>query len=128
MGSMYRIICKQLLILIRLVIIVSLAGYSLSTAAAAMHGRASDAPMVMSESMEYAGAQMSEHDHHDQVSADEDSSKVVKQECCKDFCVSIAIIANIDTWNGPVVSSIHAFMNDSDVIGELVPLHRPPNI
>ncbi|MCF1450077.1 hypothetical protein FS764_23650 [Agrobacterium vitis] len=128
MGSMYRIICKKLLILIRLVIVVSLAGYSLSTATAAMHGQASDLSTVMSESMEHADAQMSEHDHHDQVSADEDSSKVVKQECCKDFCVSIAIIANIDTWNGPVVSSIHAYLNDSDVIGELVPLHRPPNI
>ncbi|MBB5537198.1 hypothetical protein GGD55_003913 [Rhizobium giardinii] len=35
---MYRIICSKLLVLIKLAIVVSFAGYSLSNATAAMHG------------------------------------------------------------------------------------------
>lgn len=57
MGAMYRITCKKLLILIRLVIVVSLAGYSLSTATAAMHGGALNGTTVVSDTMEHADAQ-----------------------------------------------------------------------
>lgn len=125
---MYRITCKRLLILIRLVIAVSLAGYSLSTATAAMHGQAPIAMTVMSESMEHTDAQMGGYDHHGKVSADDDASKVVKQDCCSDFCVSSAIFANMDTLSGPLVSSIHEFIDDRHAFGEIPTLHRPPNI
>lgn len=125
---MYRITCKKLLILIRLVIVVSLAGYSLSTATAAMHGQTLKATTVMSESIGHADAQMGEHDHHGKVSADDDGSKLAKQECCKDFCVSFAIVAGVETLGGPVVSSIREFIDDRHSFGEIPSLHRPPNI
>ena len=55
MGKMYRITFSEMLVLLRLVIIVSLAGYSLPTASAAMHGS-------------WAGSEvLQSHDHHGQV-------------------------------------------------------------
>ena len=128
MDAMYRITCKKLLILIRLVIVVSLAGYSLSNATAAMHGGALDATTVVSETMEHTDAQMGEHDHHRKVSTDDDASKVVKQNCCNDFCISFAIVANMHTLDGPVVSSTHRLIDDQRSFGEIPSLHRPPNI
>jgi len=91
MGAMYRIICRKLLILIRLAIVLSLAGYSLSTATAAMHGPSSaGASAQISAVMQHGdGAQMSAHDHHQTVSADDDGSNLAKQECCKDFCIGL---------------------------------------
>lgn len=128
MSAMYRITCKKLLILIRLVIVVSLAGYSLSIATAAMHGQTLTATTVMPESMDHTDSQMGEYDHHGKVSADDAASKVVKQECCNDFCISFAIVAAMDTSDGPKVSSTHRLIDDQRSFGEIPALHRPPII
>ena len=129
MSGMYRIICSKLLVLIRLAIIVSLAGYSLSNAAAAMHGPdAAEIRQAAAIQDAHHGSETAAHDHHGDMSADEDSIKLAKQECCNDFCVSLAIIASSATIGDPVPSSIREFLDDSRVAGELVPLHRPPNI
>ncbi|MBB5537197.1 hypothetical protein GGD55_003912 [Rhizobium giardinii] len=68
---------------------------------------------------------MAAHDHHGDVSADDDSVKLAKQECCNDFCVSLAIIATSDTLAGPVVSSIHGFIDDRRFFGEVPPCTAP---
>ncbi len=70
-----------------------------------------------------------DHVHGDESASPDDMQKIAKQECCKDFCVSFAIVAAADVDGGPVVTrSIREFINDNHVVGELVPLHRPPNI
>ena len=70
-----------------------------------------------------------DHVHGDESASPDDMQKIAKQECCKDFCVSFAIIASAGVGGGgPVVTSIREFINDNRVVGELVPLHRPPNI
>lgn len=128
---MYRIICRKLLVLIRLAIVVSLAGYSLSNATAAMHGgNASALPQTVSTLEDHHGSASAPHDNHGEVSADDDGEgvKLAKQECCNDFCISFAIVVSSETTGRPVVSSVREFLNDSHVVGELVPLHRPPNI
>lgn len=69
------------------------------------------------------------HVHGDESASPGDMQKIAKQECCKDFCVSLAIIATPEVGGGPVVTaSIREFIDDNRVVGELVPLHRPPNI
>lgn len=68
------------------------------------------------------------HVHGDESASPDDARKIAKQECCKDFCVNFAIVAAVDAVGGPVVSSIREFLDDSHVVGEFVPLHRPPNI
>lgn len=130
MGAMYRIICRKLLILIRLAIVLSLAGYSLSTATAAMHGPSSaGAAAQISAVMQHGdGAQMSTHDRHQTASADDDGSNLAKQECCKDFCIGFAIIVSAKTMAGPVVASIREFIDDRSAFGEIQSLHRPPSL
>lgn len=135
MGKMYRITVSRLLVMMRLVIIVSLAGYSLSNASAAMHGSSfPDLKAVVSDVMPtHEGHDMTEAAHHDHshgdVSHDDDgASKLVKQECCKDFCGGLGIICAGPDVGGPVVTSIRQFVDDRTTVGELPSLHRPPNI
>jgi hypothetical protein len=135
MGKMYRITVSRLLVMMRLVIIVSLAGYSLSNANAAMHGSSfPDLKAVVSDVMpSHEGDAKTEavhHDHsHGDVSHDDDgASKLVKQECCKDFCGGFGIICASPDVGGPVVTSIRQFIDDRTPLGELPTLDRPPNI
>ena len=132
---MYRITVSRLLVMMRLVMIVSLAGYSLSNANAAMHGSSfPDLKAVVADVQPSHGArdmtEAARHDHsHGDVSDDGDSaSKLVKQECCKDFCGGLGIICEGPDVGGPVVTSIRQFIDDRTTLGELPTLDRPPNI
>ncbi|WP_428411761.1 hypothetical protein [Pararhizobium sp.] len=125
--GMFRITLAKMLVLLRLVIIASLAGYSLPTASAAMHGPMSMSTTVQSD--DHHEMTNGDHVHGDESASPDDMQKIAKQECCKDFCVSFAIVATADVDGGPVVTrSIREFINDNHVVGELVTLHRPPNI
>lgn len=134
MGKMYRITFSKMLVLLRLVIIVSLAGYSLPTASAAMHAS-------------WSGSEASHsHDHHGQVddhheataghhsdgdhasSPDDPAVKIAKQECCGSFCASMAIVASSVPVGGERLAIIREFIDDAHVMGEFPSLHRPPNI
>ncbi|AJD41658.1 hypothetical protein C9413_04660 [Rhizobium sp. SEMIA 4085] len=130
---MYRIALSKLLLIVRLAIIVSLAGYSLSNANAAMHGTAfPEFEQAASQVMQHGDhdeVQMSGHGHsHDHAAGDNDGTKSVKKDCCSDFCAGIGIICNSHDVGGPVVTSIRQFVDDQQTFGELPPLHRPPNI
>nr|WP_208722709.1 hypothetical protein [Rhizobium vallis] len=135
MGKMYRITVSTLLVMMRLVIVVSLAGYSLSNASAAMHGSSFPELQVAAAEVtpSHEGHEMAEADHHDHSRidmSDDDgaTSKLVKQECCKDFCGGLGIICESPDVGRPIVSSIRQFVDDRTAFGELPPLHRPPNI
>ncbi|KAF5884818.1 MULTISPECIES: hypothetical protein [Rhizobium] len=137
MGKMYRIAMSRLLVMMRLVIIVSLAGYSLSNASAAMHGSSfPEAAAILSEAdamQHHDGHDMTKmavHDHsRGDVSDDADGvSKPVKPECCKDFCGGLGIMCEGQDVGRPVLTSIRQFIDDRTTLGELPPLHRPPNI
>lgn len=124
--GMYRITLQKMLILLRLVIVLSLAGYSLPTASAAMHGVWANPDIIQSDDhLEMATAEHAQGGHH---SSPEDSQKLVKTDCCKGFCVSMAIVAVVDTVGGPRLASIRKFADDARANGELPPLNRPPNI
>ena len=116
---MYRITVSSLLVLMRLVIIISLAGYSLSNANAAMHGSSfPELKAVVSDvTPSHEGHDMAEaahhgHSHGDVSDDDDGASKLVKQECCKDFCGGIGIICATPDVGGPVVTSIRHFVDD----------------
>lgn len=128
---MYRIICGKLLILIRLVIIVSLAGYSLSNATAAMHGQSfgemQQSPVSGSD---HHASDQGSHDHHGSAKGnqDETSGKLVKQECCGDYCVSMAVPIGHAAIGEPAMKTLRFFIDDSNAVGQTPVLHRPPNI
>ncbi|WP_221098950.1 hypothetical protein [Rhizobium binae] len=135
MGKMYRITVSRLLMMMRLVIIVSLAGYSLSNANAAMHGSFFPELQVVAvdatpshEGHAMVGAADHGHSHGDLSDDGDGISKLVKQQCCNDFCGGLGIICEGPDVDGPVVTSIRQFADDRTTLGELPPLHRPPNI
>ncbi|MBB4275412.1 hypothetical protein GGE12_003201 [Rhizobium mongolense] len=132
---MYRITMSRLLVMMRLVIIVSLAGYSLSNANAAMHGSsfrelevvASD-PMPSHEGNDMVDMAHHDHSHGDVSHGGDGPSKLVKQECCSDFCGGFGIISEGPDVGGPVVTAIRQYVDDRTTLGELPTLDRPPNI
>ncbi|MCA1368353.1 hypothetical protein I6F15_13190 [Bradyrhizobium sp. BRP14] len=124
--GMPRITLQKMLILLRLVIVMSLAGYSLPTASAAMHGAWANSDIVQFN--DHHEMATPDHRHGDHHTSPEDSQKLVKTDCCKGFCVSMAIVTDADTVGGPRVASIREFVDDARTMGELPPLHRPPNI
>ncbi|MEY9559484.1 hypothetical protein [Sinorhizobium fredii] len=133
MSKMYRITLQKMLVLLRLVIVMSLAGYSLPAASAAMHGSWSGAELLQSYDHQ---VQVDDHhkvdSHHsdgDHASSPDDAGKkAAKQDCCNSFCVSMAIVTGSMPISGARVASIREFIDDAHIIGELPALHRPPNI
>ena len=130
MGKAYRLALSKLLLLVRLAIIVSLAGYTLSNANAAMHGSAFPeirAEQQMDHGDHLAMQMQTDTNHHDDAS-DLNKEKVAKQECCKDFCIGFGIVCGGYDVGGIVVSSVRQFIDDQHALGELPNLDRPPNI
>ncbi|MCA1443753.1 hypothetical protein I6F07_26785 [Ensifer sp. IC4062] len=125
--GMVRITLQKMLVLLRLAIVMSLTVYSLPTASAAMHGAWSNPEIAQSDNHHHELASGG-HTHGDQKSSPDDAQKLAKTECCKGFCVSMAIVAETDPVGGPRVASIREFIDDARATGELPPLHRPPNI
>lgn len=128
---------KLLALLFRLVMILSLAGYSVSTVNAAMHGpetgrmqRDQSAMMKQGAMMDHGGSAMTSgsHDHHDMADEDSGAEKPAKPQCCSDFCLSMAVLIGHDATGTPVVSGIRSFLDDSKALGQTPLLHRPPNI
>lgn len=127
----------MLALLFRLVMILSLAGYSVSTVNAAMHGSDAggmqhdqSAMMDHGKMMDHGGSAMTSDNHHNHDMADNDSGakKPAKPQCCGDFCLGMAVLIGHDTAGMPVVSSIRSFPDDSKAPGQSPLLHRPPNI
>lgn len=130
MSGMFRITSKAMAVLFRLVMVLSLAGYSFSTVNAAMHPDASvqiprvddhsfhhgDQPVVTSD----AGHHGDQHDH----SKPEKS----KSSCCQDYCGVAAITCSGSSLTHPTVVSIREFIDDTDTVGQAPSLHRPPKI
>ncbi|MBB3388012.1 hypothetical protein FHT82_000732 [Rhizobium sp. BK275] len=130
---MYRIALSRLLLVVRLAILASLVGYNISSASAAMHGSAfpefeNAVSVATPEAGDHHTVEASDHDHQHDASTDDGGTKLVKQECCKDFCGGLGIICEGPDVGGPVVTSIRQFIDDRAALGELPSLHRPPNI
>ncbi|AYM64783.1 hypothetical protein G6L68_18295 [Agrobacterium fabrum] len=128
---------KLLALLFRLVMILSLAGYSVSTVNAAMHGpdtvgmqHDQSAMMDHGKMMDHGGLAMTldNHDNHNMADNDSGVKKPAKPQCCGDFCLGMAVLIDHDSIGTPVISSIRSFPDDSKAPGQSPLLHRPPNI
>ncbi|MEI2302218.1 hypothetical protein [Ensifer sp. MJa1] len=134
MGKMYRITFSKMLVLLRTVIVMSLAGYSLPTASAAMHGSWSGSEVLQSHDHQgqvddhHEGASGHHSDGDHASSPDDAARKIAKQECCGSFCVSMAIVTSSVPVGGQRVATIREFIDDAHIMGEFPSLHRPPNI
>ncbi|MBU4529306.1 MAG: hypothetical protein KJ759_11445 [Alphaproteobacteria bacterium] len=129
MSVMYRIICRKLLVLIRLAIIASLAGYSLSNAAAAMHSAPSaDNQASLSQTMDQPAIHTALHHDHDDESTGNDGSRLAKQDCCSDVCASFMLVTFQDSSINPAALPLREFVDEDFIFGEFPGLHRPPRI
>ncbi|MBB6181893.1 hypothetical protein [Pseudorhizobium flavum] len=129
---MSRITSRAMLLIVRLVVVLSLAGYSISAVNAAMHPSSSSASVSMIQDVHSShGA----HKHHvlleDGLHADqgdEASKGSSSKTCCQDYCGVFAITCAMPKFAHPQVESITDYMNDVRTFGESPALHRPPNI
>ena len=128
---MLRITSKLSALLFRLVMIVSLAGYSFSAVDAAMHPPGSVEISQVSEDHSMHGGgdhvAMSDSGHSDDAH-DHGNSDKSKSSCCKDYCGVAAITCNGSAISHPRVSAVLEFPDDTDAVGQAPSLHRPPNI
>ena len=121
---MFRIALLKMLVLLRLVIIASLAGYSIPTASAAMHGSWSN--VDVGQHQDHHATADAHQDHGDHHSTADSDQKLDKQECCNAFCVSLAIVIGTDVVGGPRLTVVREYVDDAQFKSEVLPLHRPP--
>lgn len=132
MKTVFRIAFFKMLVLLRLAIVASLVVYTLPSASYAMHGNTSTTYSTIDvgggHDMASQSVDMDHHEHDGSDTASKDTSKPVKQDCCSDFCISLAIVSNSPDFAMDVSQSIRHFYNDGLVSGQLSSLHRPPSI
>jgi hypothetical protein len=135
MAILARIAFLKMLVLLRLVIIGSLAAYSLPTVSFAMHGDASASYQIAAAVTSDHHSTVDDHaamnpDHHDHGISDEtaDRDTSVKQDCCSDFCVSMAIVADCEITVSVAPQFLYTLVDDQVVLGQLTSLHRPPSV
>ena len=132
MGNVFRIACVKMLVLLRLAMVASLTLYTLPSASYAMHGDSSATYDGLSADghAEHASAVLDadadQHDHGVPHGVSENDQKPVKQDCCSDFCISLAIIGNAPGFWRALQRPIRDFHDDGSVFVQLPSLHRPP--
>lgn len=130
MSGMFRITSKTLALLFRLVMILSLAGYSFSTVNAAMHPDTSVQVSQIDDHSSHHGDTAfttSDTGHHGDQH-DHSKSEKSKTSCCQDYCGVAAITCTGSSMTHPKVLSIREFIDDTDTVGQAPSLHRPPKI
>lgn len=124
---MFRIAFMKMMVLFRLAIIVSLVVYTLPNATLAMHGDNAPSVTASLDDAHTQQASMDDSGHRDHDMAKEDRTQD-KQNCCGDFCISLAIMSDATEFGSPRSNAVSDFLDDSLVFGQLQSLHRPPSI
>lgn len=130
MSGMFRITSKALAVMFRLVMVLSLAGYSFSTVNAAMHPDASVQVSQLDQHSSHEGddqVTLSDAGHHGDQH-DHSKPEKSKTSCCQDYCGVAAITCSGSSMSHPTVVAIREFVDDTDTVGQAPSLHRPPNI
>lgn len=129
MSGMFRFASSAAALFFRLVIIVSLAGYSLSAVNAAMHpGQIAEVVSVEADHADHAhghsemAAKDTPSDHHGSI------DKTSKKTCCDDYCGVTVIDCGSSSLTHPRLEIARAFIDDTHQVGLAPSLHLPPNI
>ncbi|MCK8780821.1 hypothetical protein M0654_12580 [Rhizobium sp. NTR19] len=141
MDIAVRNLVSRMMVFFRLAIVVSLVGYTVPNATAAMHGSAF-AEIEVSAPVDHHGdgdadshgtadkqADAGHHGgggHHDRDGSM--SGKQVQKDCCQDFCFSVALPSPYQAFEPVTVATPLRVFDDSRVHGTRPSLHRPPNI
>lgn len=132
MSTVLRNLASRIMVLFRLAVVLSLAGYTMPNANAAMHGSPYPEASIVAEASHHGDAHShgskvvkADADHHRDGG---DGGKSVQKNCCQDFCFSIALPSPSQTSVPARVSMAFAAFDDSRVHGTRPSLHRPPKI
>ena len=128
MTAAKRIRQKVLVLFFRLVMIVSLAGYSTYAVETVMHADFGSGLLAMemdSGESHHAPAIASAEDG---MSHDHSGPEKTKPSCCVDYCGVAALICPGATISHPRSMQRVALLDDKDAFGRLSQLHRPPSI
>lgn len=132
---MLRNLLSRIMVVFRLAIVVSLVGYTLPNANAAMHGSAYADVTVKAVQADHHDHGSHSHGTMQDVSdathhqPDKDAGgQLAKKDCCQDFCFSMALPSGCDSPGIDAKSTIREFVDDTDPRGQPPSLHRPPNI
>lgn len=117
-----------MLTILRMVIVLSLVGYSANAASSVMHLNevSQVATSVSFENHSHAEAGSLGSGGVDSVFSR--AGDILDKTCCEESCVSIAIIEMPETLPNGKYSSSRFFLNDQELTGEVSPIHLPPNI
>lgn len=121
---------KLLCLFVRLVIVVSLAGYSTYSVESVMHSDVASSVEPFTSQSYYgdhgtniAAASEDAHDHG--YSSQPTKSKA---SCCVDYCGVAALTCTGVALKHPRSDITVVMLDDKDLTGRLPQLHRPPNI
>jgi len=133
-----RNLVSRMMVVFRLAVVVSLAGYTIPNANAAMHGSAyadvavsiavEDHEDARFQAVPIQHADAGHHAHGDHNGDGDDFGKQVKKDCCQDFCFSAALPSSVQSSGVVTASSPLHFLDDGRIQGTRPSLHRPPNI
>lgn len=126
---MIAIAAHRLMYLLRLTLVVALAGYMLPTVSFAMHGDVAATYAQQSASVDAHAAGSHDtaeaaHEHGDQT-ADHHKTPS-KQDCCSNFCLSFAVIGDSPQLRVLRASPARVFTNDQLVFAAPIGFIRPP--
>jgi hypothetical protein len=132
MGNVFRIALMNMLVLLRLAVVASLALYTLPTAAFAMSGGGAAWVVVSLDDAHPDRISMdAPPDHFDHgITKDfaKNDQKQGKQDCSSDFCISLAIMVDSHEFGPAAGKHVRHSLDDSFFSGQLQSLHRPPSI
>lgn len=125
-----RIRQRMLVLFFRLVMIVSLAGYSTYAVETVMHADFGSGPLAvqMNNSESHHEQTMTLASTDDGMIHDHSGPEKTKPSCCVDYCGVAALTCAGATITHPRSVHLVAMLDDKDVVGRLSQLHRPPSI
>lgn len=129
MRGLFRFASAPMTVLVRLVMILSLVGYSTASVNAAMHPPQPVPQELLSHDAAHTHATDTlADDANDPSGSHEHAGGKTGKECCKTYCGVTAIACHTSELILPAGLAAHTFGDDVRLLGSAPGLHQPPKI
>ncbi|MBB4067262.1 hypothetical protein [Gellertiella hungarica] len=130
MKSVFRIRSTLLTLFFRLVIVMSLAGYSTYAVETVMHSNFGSETATVEAAGNHGGhdTAMTTSPADDGHDHDHSAPEKTKPSCCVDYCGVAALTCAGAAIAHPRSELVLVALDDRDFMGRLPQLHRPPSI
>ncbi len=127
---------QRLILLLKVALVAALAGYTLPSASLAMHGSSSASYVAASvagspDPAHAAHVSAFSHDHggsggHHAEEASAEAGKNLTQDCCSDYCLSLALVGDGPVFRFDRTPLPVSFADDERVFAAPIGFNRPP--